>query len=166
MMPASRLSKVANRGCAPAAKGEASSAMAAISNTSTMNQYRREPSDENLEKYKRTEGGNAYWFTSDFLLYDEALEDELEALLDFVIHESPDYSTSDSEREERLEMFRIGRRVVQAAKRLGIAASDLSEQLSNFGNVIWLPICIWKKDEDGTMSRSLLSNLQALDEQP
>ena len=131
-----------------------------------MNQYRREPSDENLEKYKRTEGGKAYWFTSDFLLYDEALEDELEALLDFVIHESPDYSTSDSEREERLEMFRIGRRVVQTAKRLGIAASDLSEQLSNFGNVIWLPICIWKKDEDGTMSRSLLSSLQALDEQP
>lgn len=131
-----------------------------------MNQYRREPSDENLEKYKRTEGGKEYWFTSDFLLYDEALEEELEALLDFVIHESPDYGPSDSEREERLEMFRIGRRVVQAAKRLGIPASDLSEQLSNFGEVIWLPICIWKKDEDGTMSRSLLSSLQALDEQP
>jgi hypothetical protein len=63
-------------------------------------------------------------------------------------------------------MFRIGRRVVQTARRLGIAASDLSEQLSNFGEVIWLPICIWQKNEDGTMSRSLLSDLQASDEQP
>jgi len=131
-----------------------------------MNQYRREPTDENLEKYRRVEAGKTYWFTSDFLLYDEALEDELEELLDFVIHESPDYSPSDSEREERLEVFRIGRRVVQTARRLGIAASDLSEQLSNFGEVIWLPICIWKEDEDGTMSRSLLSSLQALNEQP
>ena len=131
-----------------------------------MNQYQREPTDENLERYRRMQGGKAYWFTSDFLLYDEALEDELEALLDFVIHESPDSSSNNSESEERLEMFRIGRRVVQAARRLGIAASDLSEQLSNFGEVIWLPICIWQKNEDGTMSRSLLSDLQASDEQP
>ena len=131
-----------------------------------MNQYRREPTDANLERYKRSEKGKPYWFTSDFLLYDEALEEELEALLDFVIHESPSYSLGDSEREERLETFRIGRRVVQAARRLGVAPGDLAEQLDHFGNVIWLPICIWKKDENGTMSWSLLSSLQALDEQP
>jgi len=130
-----------------------------------MNQYRREPTDANLEQYKRSEGGKTYWFTSDFLLYDEAIEEELEALLDFVIHESPSYSPGDSEREERLEVFRIGRRVVQTARRLGISASDLGEQLSNFGEVIWLPICIWKKNDEGTMSRSLLSSLQALKEE-
>lgn len=77
-----------------------------------MNQHRREPTAENLEKTRRTEGGKIDWFTADFLLYDEALEEELEALLHFVIHDSPDHGPEDSEREERLEAFRIGRRVI------------------------------------------------------
>lgn len=135
----------------------------AIVCASTMNQYRREPTAENLEKVRRTEGEMIYWFTADFLLDDEALEEELEALLHCVIHDSPDYSPEDSEREERLEAFRIGRRVIQTARRLSVNPDDLALQLDHFGQVIWLPICIWKKDANGNMTRSLHSSLQALE---
>lgn len=130
-----------------------------------MNQHRREPTDENLEKYRRTEGGKTYWHTSDFLLYDEALEEELDELLHFVMDGLLDESAGDSDRQERVQMFRVGRRVIQTARRLGMDPGDLAIQLDHFGEVIWLPICIWKKGEDGSMSRSLMSSLQGLNEQ-
>jgi len=42
-----------------------------------MNKFILEPTDENLERFKKVKGTTVYWHTADFFRYDSAIKDEL-----------------------------------------------------------------------------------------
>ena len=69
---------------------------------------------------------------------------------------------SDEEDEnEAIGNFLIGRIIVKAAREAGISPQDYRDQFNNYVAVIWSPICIWRKDELGKTSYSLVSGLQS-----
>ena len=69
---------------------------------------------------------------------------------------------SDEEDEnEAIGNFLIGRMIVKAAREAGISPQDYRDQFNNYVAVIWSPICIWRKDELGKTSYSLVSGLQS-----
>ncbi|AFZ54689.1 hypothetical protein WEU38_14070 [Cyanobacterium aponinum AL20118] len=47
-----------------------------------MNKFILEPTDENLERFKKVKGTAVYWHTADFFRYDSAIEDELSVIFD------------------------------------------------------------------------------------
>ena len=59
------------------------------------------------------------------------------------------------------KFFSIGRMIVKAAREAGISPQDYRDQFNNYVAVIWSPICIWRKDELGKTSYSLVSGLQS-----
>jgi hypothetical protein len=51
--------------------------------------------------------------------------------------------------------------IVKAAREAGISPQDYRDQFNNYVAVIWTPICIWRKDELGKTSYSVVSGLQS-----
>ncbi len=122
-------------------------------------QYLVEPTNENLELYQRVNSGIVYWHTSDFFLYDEALESYFSDIFDVYMDALIESEEDDDERFTRRISFKIGRLIVKAAKEVGISPKDFRDQFANYTTVIWTPICIWRKDSLGKVGYSLMSNL-------
>lgn len=123
-----------------------------------INKFFLEPTDENLERLRKGKGKEVYWHTADFFLYDPNLADELSIILDAYMEELME-SEDDEDEAIRKIGFSTGRMLVKAAKKIGISSQDYRDQFNNFATVIWTPICIWRKDESGKISHSLMSNL-------
>lgn len=124
-----------------------------------MNKFVLEPTDENLERYKRVNGTNTYWHTADFFQFDRSFEDELSIILDAYIDALKESDEDDEDEAVRKIGFSIGKMLVKAARKAGISPQDYRDQFNNFATVIWTPICIWRKDNSGEISYSLKSNL-------
>ena len=119
--------------------------------------YILEPTDENLERLKKIKGKEVYWHTADFFQFDSSLENELSVIFDTYM----DALMESEEEDEAIRKigFSIGRMLVKAARKIEISPEDSRDQFNNFATVIWTPICIWRKDESGKISYSLMSNL-------
>ncbi len=124
-----------------------------------MNQFILEPTDENLERLKKTNGGNVYWHTADFFQFDPSIKDELSDIFDAYMDTLMQSDDEDEDAAIRKMGFSIGRMLVEAARESGISPQDYRDQFNNYATVIWTPICIWRKDESGKISYSLRSNL-------
>ncbi|NEO84397.1 MAG: hypothetical protein F6J87_09110 [Spirulina sp. SIO3F2] len=123
-----------------------------------MNKFILEPTDENLERLKRSEAGKVYWHTKDFFWFDPAIENELATLLETYMDVVMESEEDDDKVDRRLVIV-IGRMLVELARKVGTSAQDCRNQFDNFIAVIWTPICIWHKDESGKIRYSLKSKL-------
>ena len=47
-----------------------------------MNKFVVEPTDENLELYKRVKGSKSYWHTADFFQFNHNLKNEMSVIFD------------------------------------------------------------------------------------
>lgn len=124
-----------------------------------MNKFILEPTDENLECLKKVKGREVYWHTVDFLQFDPRLEDELSVIFDAYMDALMESEEDDEDEAIRKIGFSIGRMLVKAARKIGISPQDYRDQFNNYATVISTPICIWRKNESGEMSYSLMSNL-------
>jgi len=123
-----------------------------------MNKFVLEPTDENLERLKKTKGREVYWHTADFFQFDPAIEDELSVIFDAYMDALME--SEDDEENAALKIgFSIGRMLVKSARRIGISSQDYRDQFNNYATVIFTPICIWRKDKSGEISYSLKSSL-------
>ena len=126
-----------------------------------MNKFILDPTDENLERLKKFNGREIYWHTADFFQFDPSLEDELSAIFHVYMDALMESEEENEDEAIRKIDFSIGRMLVNAARKIGISPQDYRDQFNNYTTVIWTPICIWRKDESGEMSYSLMSNLQS-----
>ena len=124
------------------------------------NKFVLEPTDENLERHKRVQGGKVYWHSADFFQFDCSLEKELSVIFDAYMDALMESDEEDEDETERKIGLSLGRMIVKAARRVGISSQDYRDQFNNYATVIWTPICIWRKDNSGKISYSLMSNLQ------
>ena len=114
--------------------------------------YRRIPTAEALAQYQKYNGDQPYWLTEDFFCNEESLEPTLGILFSELI---------EIEDGERGVEFKIGRRIIQEARKLNIPPKILSYQLNNFTQTVLTPICIWHWDGQGDGNRyTLQSNLR------
>lgn len=126
------------------------------------NLYITEPTTSNLELYKKTKCDISYWHTKDFFKFDEKIVDKLDYLLDVYMDALTDSESENEENDIFKIEFKLGRLIVKTAQELDIEPRDLKDQLNNYASVIWTPICIWKKDESGTVKYTLCSGLSGL----
>ena len=128
-----------------------------------INKFVLEPTDENLERYKITKNDKIYWHTADFFKYEPKLENELSDIFDVYMDAIMDTEDEEDEDEVIRKMgFSIAKIIVKIAKRLNISSKDLRDQFNNYATVIWTPICVWKKDDSGKISYSLVSGAGGL----
>ena len=127
-----------------------------------INRFVLEPTDENLERHKRIKNGNIYWHTADFYKYDPKLEDELSEIFDAYMDAIMNDEGEDEDAELRRIGYSIGKMIVLTARRLKISPKDLRDWFDNFATVVWTPICVWKKDNSGKLSPSLMSGISGL----
>ena len=127
------------------------------------NKFVLEPTNENLERYKKLKDGKVYWQTADFFKYDPELENILSKILDVYMDAMMDDDGEDDEdRVERRIAYSIAKMIVIEARKLNISSKDLRKQFDNFATVIWTPICVWKKDDSGKINYLLISGLNGL----
>ena len=124
-----------------------------------MNKLILEPNDENLERLKKVKGKEIYWHSADFFQFDPSLENELSVIFDTYMDALMESEEEDEDEAIRKIGFSIGRMLVKAARKIGISPEDCRNQFNNYATVIWTPICMWRKDESGEISYSLMSNL-------
>ena len=130
-------------------------------NLPVMNKFILEPTNENLERLKKVQGRESYWHTADFFQFDPSLKDELSIIFDAYMDALMESEAENEDEAIRKIGFSIGRMLVKAARKIGISPQDYRDQFNNCATVIWTPICIWRKNESGEMSYSLMSNLQS-----
>ena len=127
------------------------------------NKFIVEPTNENLERYKKLKDGKAYWQTADFFKYDPELEKILSEILDVYMDAMMNEEKDDDEdRVERRIAYSIAKMIVIKARKLNISSKDLRDRFDNFATVIWTPICVWNKDDFGKINYSLTSGLNGL----
>jgi len=124
-----------------------------------MNKFVVEPTDKNIELYKTVKGSKSYWHTADFFSLTTTLKMKCRSFL------MPTWmylwSLMKRTKMRLSAIFLIGRMIVKAAREAGISPQDYRDQFNNYVAVIWTPICIWRKDELGKTSYSLVSGLQS-----
>ena len=126
-----------------------------------MNKFVVEPTDENLELYKTVKGSKSYWHTADFFQFNHNFENEMSVIFDAYMDVLMESDEEDENEAIGKNFFSIGRMIVKAAREAGISPQDYRDQFNNYVAVIWTPICIWRKDELGKTSYSLVSGLQS-----
>lgn len=124
-----------------------------------MNKFVLEPTDENLERLKKTKDQAVYWYTADFFQFDPSIEDELSVIFDAYMDALMASDEKDEAETTHKIGFSIGRMLVKTARKIGISSQDCRDQFNHYAKVIWTPICIWRKDESGETSYSLKSSL-------
>ncbi len=129
-----------------------------------MNNFVLEPTHENLERYKRVQGEETYWHTADFFLFDPNIKNELSIIFDSYMEAFMESDEEDEDEASRKIAFSLGRMIVKAAREIGVSPKDFRDQFNNYATVIWTPICIWRKENLGEISYSLMSGLQCSSE--
>lgn len=124
-----------------------------------MNKFTLEPTDENLERFKRFQDGKAYWHTADFFHFDCKLSNELSIIFDVYIDKMMESVDDNDEVIIHKIEFSIARMLVKAARETGISPQDYRDQFNNYAMVVWTPICIWYKDESGNIRHCFRNNL-------